>query len=172
MAFDIKDLGGLGSAFDFGGKVIDKIWPPQADPELKLKATTDLAAALEAREERRDSYKRDIIVAELQQSDLFTKRARPSVIYCGLIFIGLNYVVAPFIIDILQTCLILGVGDITADQVKQLKELGSYQLPGQFWLAWTGICSVYSWGRSQEKKGKSENEIMNKVVSMITGGKK
>jgi len=168
---DIKDFGGIGSAFDFGSKVIDKIWPPQADPELKLKASTELAQMVEAREERRDSYKRDIIVAELQQSDLFTKRARPSVIYSGLIFIALNYFIFPFIIDMFQCCLILGIGNITADQVKQLSELGKFQLPNQFWVAWTSICSVYAWGRSQEKKGKSDNEIINKVVSAITGNK-
>ena len=84
--------------------------------------------------------KERIIVAELQQSDNFTKRARPSVIYAGLVFIAWNYVVAP-----------------TAG-------LGSFELPSEFWIGWSGIVATYSIGRSAEKRG-----VRNKMTAGITG---
>ena len=86
--------------------------------------------------------KEKIIVAELQQSDNYTKRARPTVIYAGLLFIGFNYVIAP----------VFG--------------LGSFPLPIEFWGAWGGIVATYTIGRSAEKRG-----VRNKLTQGVTGSK-
>ena len=41
--------------------------------------------------------KERVLVAELNQGDNYTKRARPTVVYAGLLFIGINYVLFPII---------------------------------------------------------------------------
>lgn len=88
----------------------------------------------------------DIIVAELEQDDKFTKRARPSVIYFGLIIIFINHVVAPFVTLFAR------------------EEMVSIYLPEQFWWAWGSVLSVYILGRSGEKMG-----MKNKFTSMASG---
>lgn len=90
--------------------------------------------------------KEKIIVAELQQGDNFTKRARPSVVYFGLAVIFYNYCVIP-----------------TAQMWKGVA-ISAFALPMEFWIAWGGIVSTWSVGRSAEKRGKR-----NKVTSFITG---
>jgi hypothetical protein len=90
--------------------------------------------------------KERIIVAELQQGDIFTKRARPSVVYFGLLVIFYNYCVIPTIQMIKGTPLI------------------PFNLPTEFWIAWGGIVATWSVGRSAEKRG-----IRNKTTSFITG---
>lgn len=79
-----------------------------------------------------------IMIAELQQDDLFTKRARPTVLYAGLIIMLINNVILPW-----------------ASYFKGLT-VPAIELPSEFWLAWGGIASVYAFGRSREKlqKGK------------------
>lgn len=91
--------------------------------------------------------KERMMVAELQQDDNYTKRARPTVVYAGLGFIFLNYVLFPL------AALLTGV---------ESKPLAN--LPAEFWMAWGGICSSWVIGRSMEKRG-----VRNPVISTITG---
>lgn len=68
--------------------------------------------------------KERIMVAELQQGDPFTKRARPSIIYTGLV-----------------AAVIDGIAAI------------DFTMPPDFWYVWGGVCGVYVLGRTAEKKG-------------------
>ncbi|MHA2053376.1 MAG: 3TM-type holin [Candidatus Hodarchaeales archaeon] len=92
--------------------------------------------------------KEKILVAELQQGDNFTKRARPTVVYVGLGAVVFNYCVIP----LLQ--LIAGI------------EVNPFALPAEFWAGWSGIVMTWSIGRSAEKRGKN-----NKVTNIVTGNK-
>jgi hypothetical protein len=106
-------------------------------------------AELSALKSQQAETKRDIIQAELQQGDNFTKRARPMVVYAGLVFIFVNYVVLP---------------PIFALAGKPLGPSGVFDLPSNFWTAWGGIVATWSIGRSFEKVG-----VSNRMVRMITG---
>ncbi len=92
--------------------------------------------------------KERIIVAEMSQGDKFTKRARPSIIYAGLLLVAVNHVILPWIA--------FYTGSAPP----------SIEIPAMFWTAWGGIAATWVVGRSFEKKG-----IENKVVSLITGNK-
>ena len=97
-----------------------------------------IRAELEAKEK--------IMVAEMQQGDNYTKRARPTIIYFGLVSIFLSYMLIPII------QMLLGIEVVPLD------------LPKEFWVAWGGVVGVYAIGRSAEKRG-----TRNKVTSFITG---
>ena len=92
------------------------------------------------------SARADVIKAELAQSDTFTKRARPMVIYAGLLMIFLQAIVLPVMAWI--------VGKPAPDVA----------LPAEFWWAWGTVVSVYGAGRSAEKMGWG-----GKVTGLITG---
>lgn len=96
--------------------------------------------------------KERILVAELNQGDQFTKRARPSVVYAGLLFIFINYVGFPLLARIAQAFGLAVDATPLAD------------LPPEFWVAWGGICATWSIGRSFEKRGKQ-----TPVTRIVTG---
>lgn len=91
--------------------------------------------------------KSKIIVAEMNQSDKYTKRARPTLVYFGLAVIALNYLFFPLIYDVFS--------DVKTWTV---------ELPVEFWAAWGGAVSIWSIGRSAEYMGKN-----NKATSAVTG---
>lgn len=115
--------------------------------ELALKQL-ELQNEAEKREANLVSAQRDIIVAEMNQGDNFTKRARPAVVYAGLMFILLDNVVLPYISFFTS------------------KPLPTVELPSEFWWAWTGVVGVWMVGRTMEKRG-----AVDKVTKTITGGK-
>ena len=90
--------------------------------------------------------KERVITSELQQGDNYTKRARPTVVYFGLLVILYNYCIVP-----------------TIQMLKDIP-LELFVLPTEFWLAWGGIVATWSIGRSSEKRGNKD-----KVTSFITG---
>lgn len=106
------------------------------DSETEVTLRTELAA------------KERVLVAELQQGDAYTKRARPTVVYFGLVIIFINYSLVPII------------GALFSIAVPILA------LPTAFWAGWSGIVATWSIGRSLERRG-----IQNKVVSFVTGSK-
>ncbi|MBE8182530.1 MAG: hypothetical protein HAW61_03275 [Candidatus Portiera sp.] len=77
----------------------------------------------------------DIIVAEVKQDDKYTKRARPTVIYVGIILIIWGYVIAPLLNGY------YGAGIVI-------------EIPDFFWHSWAAIVAVYAGGRSYEKSKK------------------
>jgi len=143
------DVTGISAVANLAGDVIERIWPKDASNEDKLKAKTEVTALMVGVQQAVIGAQEAVTVAELQQEDKFTKRARPSVVYFGLVFIFINHVLP----NIFSAC---GV-DVEMQEV---------ELPKAFWYAWTGICSVWAVGRSFEKTGSA-----NKIVKMITGGK-
>lgn len=152
------DLTGLGSAFDFAGGLLDRFFPKQMSEKDRMAIHGQLSQAIDQRDVERDGQKRDIIVAEMAQADTFTKRARPSVVYMGLVFIGLVHVVFPMVFYF------AGLFKATMPILPQLT------LPQEFWWAWTGVCSVWMIGRSAEKTAQAKGAV-SKVLSMITGSK-
>ena len=96
-----------------------------------------------------------ILVAELQQDDKFTKRARPAVVYVGLGVIVCNFCVAPI--------MAWALGEAPP----------AFNLPDEFWYAWGGILGVYSFGRSMEKRERRSppTDLASPVPSRLLGGK-
>ncbi len=90
-----------------------------------------------------------ILVAELQQDDTFTKRARPAVVYVGLGVIVFNYCLAP--------TLAWAVGAVPP----------TFNLPDEFWYAWGGILGLYNIGRSFEKREKRTAATGTKPVRLL-----
>ncbi len=72
------DLTGIGAVFDFGSKVIDKLFPDKTEAErLKL----ELLRQQQAGEFKELEARYSAIVAEAQSADPWTSRARPSFMY-------------------------------------------------------------------------------------------
>ena len=161
----------VGSALDFAGGLLDRIWPKQASMDDKMKAIAQIAPLIENRDNEIVSDQKDIIMSEMAQGDNYTKRARPTVVYAGLAFIGIVNVLIPSIIKIILAGWIL-FGDPAEmikvkSAMKELDSLTSLQLPGEFWFAWSSVVGIWAIGRSAEKRG-----VANKIVEMITGSKK
>lgn len=134
------------------GNVADKF---HLSGEEKQKFQIDMEGIVTARENKiQDTLavemqaKERIIVAEMAQSDSFTKRARPTVVYAGLVFICINYVIAPW-----------------ASHFAQL-EVPLIVMPSEFWVAWGGIVATWSLGRSAEKIGM-RNKIAGSKKSLL-----
>ena len=72
------DITGLGAVFDFGAKIIDKLFPDKTEAE-KLKLA--LLQQQQAGEFKDLEMRFSAIVAEAQSQDPWTSRARPSFMY-------------------------------------------------------------------------------------------
>lgn len=88
--------------------------------------------------------KERILVAELQQSDGYTKRARPSIVYAGLV---------------------IALGSATAKFLGSDVDVAGL-VPVEFWWAWGGVTGTWVVGRSMEKRG-----ISNGFSQKVTGSK-
>jgi len=77
--------------------------------------------------------KAEIMVAELKQDDKYTKRARPTIIYMGLIVLVVNNVLLPWISHFIGSA------------------PPAIAIPAEFWYAWAGVTGVYAFGRTKEK---------------------
>jgi hypothetical protein len=105
----------------------------QRESELE----TTIRAELKAKE--------TILIAELGQDDRYTKRARPTVVYAGLLYV-------------LLIIIFHYIGEING------RVYTPPQLPTEFWWAWGGICTTWVIGRTAEKRG-----TRNKWTAAITG---
>ncbi|MBI9061948.1 MAG: hypothetical protein JEZ14_08155 [Marinilabiliaceae bacterium] len=97
----------------------------------------------------------NILVAELQQGDRYTKRARPTVIYVGLFFILLE---------------LFGIRHVVLDQLELGENAlsiieGSDAIFKTFLAAWAGVVGVYAVGRSMEKRGT--RQLWNQAFPML-----
>lgn len=142
------DLTGIGSVASLAKSVVERFFPPKMNDAEKAQAELQLQEMLQERENAVIEAQQSIIVAEMQQADNYTKRARPTLVYAGLFFIFLVHVCFPLI------------AYFTKEQLPGLS------LPEEFWWAWSGVCGIWVIGRSAEKRGAA-----GKVVSMITGGR-
>lgn len=123
-------------------------------PEEKAQFTVAMEQLMQARDSELEQTirtelvtKERIMVAELQSGDNYTRRARPTLVYFGMLVIALNYVVLPW------------AGFFTDGAMPPLLEM-----PTEFWYAWGGTVSVWFVGRSMERRGAKNN-----LVSIVTG---
>ena len=149
------DLTGIGSVADFAGTLVKRFFPPKMTDAEKAQAQVQLQGMLDQRETSLIESQKSIIMSEMSQGDNFTKRARPCIVYFGLIAIGLVHVLIP-----------MTAWFVLITTGKPLTDMPAIVLPGEFWATWGGVCSIWVIGRSTEKRGTT-----NKLVSMITGGK-
>ena len=141
----------LGLAKELAGIAGKLFGSPEKQHEFELAAAEMIQARDSEIEETLRAEmqaKERVIVAELQQGDKFTKRARPSLVYVGLLLALLEV--------ILRIVLIL--------QGKGMPEGLTTVVPPQFWAAWTGVTGTWVIGRSVERRG-----VKNRIVSAITG---
>ena len=145
------DLTGIGSVADFAGTLVKRFFPPKMTDAEKAQAQVQIQEMVEKRDASLIDAQKSIIVAEMQQADNFTKRARPTLVYAGLFFIFLVHVFFPIIAFYTKT---------------EEASMPALALPTEFWWAWSGVCSAWVLGRSAEKRG-----VAGKLVNMITGNK-
>jgi hypothetical protein len=158
----------IGPVAELAKGIMDKIWPPQADPNLKLQAQAVIEQAIQQRENALVTATQEIIVAEMAQGDTYTKRARPTVVYAGLGFILFVYILIPVIVKISMIALLFmrSAAEIATmkDGIGQFSELASLTLPSEFWWAWSGVVGIWSIGRTFERKGQN-----GAVIEAIVG---
>ena len=82
-----------------------------------------------------------IIEAEMSSGDTYTKRARPTIVYVGLLLAAAQAVFP-----------------------------GKVVVPSDFWYVWGSVCGIWSIGRSAEKRGTKEGSRASRIVKMVTGG--
>ena len=148
-------VGAIGSPFTAAKRIVGLASKFIESPEDRHSFELATAELIQARDSEIEQTlraemqaKERVIVAELQQGDTFTKRARPSLVYMGLLF--------AFAETVVRIILVL--------QGKQMPEGLTTVVPPQFWAAWTGVTGLWVIGRSAEKRGAK-----NKIVSAITG---
>lgn len=145
--------GGITEIVDSVSNVVDKFTLSKEEKQaFKLEMQSQLMQVeqeLEATYRTEIESRSEIIKAEMAQGDSYTKRARPTIIYVGLIFIFIVYVLVPVI------AYISGASP---------KAMPKFDLPTEFWWAWGTVVSVYGAGRSAEKMG-----IVNSVTNLATG---
>jgi len=146
--------GGIGTIVDKVGDIADEFHlSGEEKQEFQLKMRQLIQSRdseIEQTIRKEMDSKEKILVAELTQGDNYTKRARPTVVYGGLVMIFVNYLVVPLVSRI--------SGTVNPEP---------FTLPGEFWAAWGGIVATWSIGRSFEKSNAS-----NKLSRLVTGEKK
>ncbi len=142
--------GSVGTLVGQVGGIVDKF---HLSGEEKQRFKLELEALLQKRDSEIEETiraeiqaKERVLVAELTQGDSYTKRARPTVVYAGLVFIFLNY------------CIIPAIQSLAGVTVKP------FELPIEFWVGWSGIVTTWVIGRSVEKRG-----ARGRMTSVITG---
>lgn len=123
-------------------------------PAEKVQASQELLQAIQQHEDAVDAARRDVIVAELKQDDRYTKRARPTVVYAGLVLLAINNMVLPWI--------------ATFAGMHQLPQIN---FPPEFWYGWSGIVATWAIGRSVEKVKSSQGTPLDSITKAITGAK-
>jgi len=109
----------------------------------------------------------DIIKAELASGDNYTRRARPTIAYAGLLYIGINQVLFPIAARIMS----LFVND--PNKIKMLTA-ALPALPTSFWTAWAGVVGSWVIGRTFEKTKvniKTGNDTADKLIKTVLGQK-
>jgi hypothetical protein len=151
--------GGIGSLAEKIGGVVDRFVQTKDEKAAVMLEIEKLAqqSASELEETMRAELgaKERVMIAELNQGDTYTKRARPTVVYFGLGVIAFNYSFTPVMTWIMSN---FSSGTLTP--------LPAMELPVGFWAAWGGVVGTWSVGRTMERRGSNNN-----LVQMITGNK-
>jgi hypothetical protein len=140
--------------------IVDRVLPKQISAAAKAENVLAVQKMLEDRDATLVTAQKEIIIAELNQGDKFTKRARPWIVYTGLVAIFINHVVVPIAHRIVEY---FYVGQEAAAALAAIQPI---TLPDMFWVTWGSVVAVYAVGRSAEKRG-----IRGELVAAITGNK-
>ena len=152
----VSEISGLGGLIS---NVLDRFWPPAMNEKDKSEMEAALTVKLQEFIATREQAQRDVMVAELNQSDGYTKRARPTIVYAGLSFIFLVHVFLPM------------AGWLSVIVKNQpLPPTPPLALPTEFWWAWTGVCGIYAIGRTMEKRGGTDP--VDSALNRLNAGKK
>lgn len=167
----------VGAAVAAIPKVIDLvagIFQKKAEGELtetQAKAEVDKVMAL-AMAEIETTYRaeldlqREVMVAELQQGDAFTKRARPSIVYVGLGIVAFSAIVTRSVGVYAVWQLLSGEADLAATQAttEAVRQIMSVPVADDFfWAAWGGVASFWVVGRTRERAGSEPGRIMRLI---------
>ena len=127
--------GGVGSVVKELGDVADKFITTSAEKEAARAKFEEILQRRDAEIEQTVraelGAQKEIIVAELNQGDNYTKRARPTIIYVGLALAFLNYTLLP----------LLGKPGLG--------------VPPDFWFVWGGVAGWYVHSRSADKRSRA-----------------
>jgi hypothetical protein len=144
--------GGIGEIVKQVGDVVDEFHLSGEEKQrfmLKLEGLIQQRDAQVEETMRTELHARArVLTAELGQGDAYTKRARPTVVYAGLLFIFLNYCLVPTIQQLANA------------------PITPFELPAGFWAGWSGIVGTWAIGRSMEKMGAH-----NRFSQMVTGNR-
>ena len=134
------DITGLGSIFDFGSKVLDKIFP---DKEAADKAKLELLRLHNegSLAEMEKAYA--AILAEAQSSDPWTSRARPSFMYVFYFLLIVMIVIGPLIGIFFPAQMEAFYGNVA-------KGFGA--IPEELWWTFSAGYLGYTGARTFEKK--------------------
>jgi len=132
------DITGLGSVFDFGSKVLDKIFP---DKEAADRAKLELLKLQQSGELRELEARFSAIVAEAKSSDPWTSRARPSFMY----------VMYVLLLSALPMGVLFAFQPETAQAVTEGMRAWLHSLPEELWWLFGAGYLGYSGARSVEK---------------------
>lgn len=141
------DLTGIGSIADLAKGIMDRFIPAKATEGERAAVALELQRMLATRESAVLDVQKSVMVAELEQSDPYTKRARPTIVYSGLVSIHMVHVLFPMI------------SWFTKDTLPNL------QLPEAFWWSWTGVIGAYVVGRTYEKS--TGNDPMSMLGNIL-----
>lgn len=141
----------FGKALEEGGKIADEFTLSKEEREQFRAKDQErmerLQMALWQVVQARYEQVRAVIAAEMAQGDNFTKRARPSIVYAGLVMYFLKFAGS-------------GFGFM-------------FTIDENFTYVWGGVCGVWIVGRSIEKikchNGGSSSSVVGEVSSAITG---
>ncbi len=125
--------------------VIDRFVQTKDEKQAALieieKVVTERLSQIESSARVETAATMEIIKAEMAQGDWFTKRARPSIVYVGLLIYTVNSF-APY----------LGLEKVDIDE--------------NFTWVWGGVCSAWVLGRTAERVG-----VKSKVTEVVTGNR-
>ena len=135
LAKKVMDV--IGGRVDDESGVLSDLEPAIAQAVLERDAARDNAMA-ETLQSELESRAR-IIEAEMSQGDTFTKRARPMVVYTGLVMFLLEFGI--------RAWLVLRGQAMPTEMI----------IPGALVAGWTTVTGVWAVGRSAEKIAKTRN---------------
>ena len=134
------DITGLGSVFDFGGKIIDKMFP---DKDAADRAKLELFKLQQAGELSEMEKAYAAILAEAGSTDPWTSRARPSFLYVFYVILCVMILVGPV------------VGVFAPERMAAFYAnvaLGFAAIPEELWWTFSAGYLGYTGARTWEKR--------------------
>ena len=143
------DLTGLGSLFDFGGKLIDRLIP---DPAQKLAAQQDLLEmamtkelAVMANETELIKLQTDINLEQAKSSSLLVSGPRPALMWVGVAGVAYQWILLPAVVFAYTTYtgheLPVQPPEIDSNMVMMLGSLMGVQIVSRSWEKGKGVAA-------------------------------